>query len=514
MKRTFLDKLVGFISPSAESRRIQARIRTEMNLRAYDISKSFPTSDWVSAYSASSNKDTKNAIEPGRNKARSLAQNNPYALKAENVIVNETVGTGIVPNITGRNKSQTKKLEELWKQWGETTLCDYEGQQNFYGLQALALRSTVNAGEGLALKRTLPDGSIKIKLIEPDFIVTNKDEQNIYQGIELDGEGNKLKYHLYVAHPGDRNASDKTFTLPPSSILHVYKKERAGQLRAVTWAHAIVEKIHDFEEMQGATLIGRKLQACFAGVITTNGSDAVMSAADLKAKRQAEMDMQPGTWKYLNQGEDVKSLNPPSVDGYAEFNRETLRAIANGYGISYEALTGDYSQSNYSSSRMGHLQMRKNIEAWRWNMFIPQFCDPAFKWFLEWASRNGAGDTSKVRVDWVAPAFQMIDPSKEVASLQREVRSGFKSYKYACKELGLDPEQTLLEIQEFNQKFDDMKLVLDIDPRRLSQQGQAQSADPLAPKSENQNPGEEEGITEDAESNKEDASEESASSES
>lgn len=496
MKRTILDKIIGTFSPEAELRRMNARVRTEMSLRAYDISKSFPTSDWVSAVSASSNKDTKNAIEPGRNKARSLAQNNPYALKAENVIVNETVGTGIVPNIKGRNKSQTKKLEELWKQWGETTLCDYEGQNNFYGLQSLALRSTVNAGEGLGVKRTLLDAN-KIQLLEPDYIVTKKDEQNVYQGIELDGQGLKTKYHLYAAHPADRNASDKTYSLPASDVIHVMKRERAGQLRAVTWAHAIVEKLHDFEEMQGATLIGRKLQACFAGVITTNGSDSLMAPADLKAKRQAEMEMQPGTWKYLAQGEDVKSLNPPGVDGYAEFNRETLRAVANGYGISYEALTGDYSQSNYSSSRMGHLQMRKNIEAWRHNMFIPQFCEPAFKWFLEWASRNGAGDVSKVTATWVAPAFQMIDPSKEVASLQREVRSGFKSYKNAVLELGMDPEQTLLEIQEFNQKFDDMKLVLDIDPRRMSQQGQAQATDPLAPKTENIE--EEEGTTEDVE---------------
>ncbi len=484
MKRTFLDKAIGFFSPSAELNRIRERIRIEAYFRAYDVSKTFPQSDWTSTSGNSANADTKAAIAPGRNKARSLAQNNPYSLKATNVVVNETVGFGIVPNITGTKKGQVKRVKELWNQWGNTPLCDFDGRNNFSGLQRLALKATVIDGESLALKRAT-EKAICLKIIEADFIATDKDLGKVYQGIELDDQGKKKKYHIYKAHPGERDATTQTQEIDPFNLIHLFRQERPGQLRGVTWAHAVVEKLKDFDDMQYATLVARKVQACFAGVITTNASEAVIDPATLKLKRQAEMELQPNTWKYLSPGEDVKSLTPPPVDGYADFNRETLRAIANGYGISYESLSGDYSQSNYSASRMGHLQMRKNIEEWRWQMLIPQFCEPAFGWFLEWASAKGAGSLEElkknIKVEWVPPAYSMIDPTKEISSLQTEVRAGFKSYKTAVLELGLDPEKVLAEIAEYNQKVDELKIVLDSDPRRVSQQGQAQSSDPLTP---------------------------------
>jgi capsid protein len=73
----------------------------------------------------------------------------------------------------------------------------------------------------------------------------------------------------------------------------------------------------------------------------------------------------------------------------------------------------------------------------------------------------------------------MIDPAKELQSLQREVRAGFKSYPSALIELGQDPEEVLEEFVEWNKKFDAAKVTFDSDPRRMSQQGLAQNTDTL-----------------------------------
>ncbi len=515
MKRNLLDRVIGFFSPEAEQRRMLARATIELNTRAYDIAKTFPVSDWTTANKNSANKETKDAIEPGRNKARSLDQNNPYAQKATNVIVSEVVGYGIHANITGKNNTQTKKLKAAWKMWAESTNCDYEGQQNFYGLQSLVMRSVVISGEGLAKKFVDKTGP-KIQLLESDFLNAKKDEGLVTQGIELDSNGRRTKYHLYKTHPGDKNPSDETLTVPAADVLHVFKKERPGQVRGVTWFHAVAEKMKDLDDFQYASLVRQKVQACFAAFITTSGNDAMVDAATLKLKRQAEFNLQPSTVRYLNQGEDIKFASPAQSNGYDAFNRETLRSIASGLGISYESLTGDFSQSNYSSSRMGDIRMRKNIEHWRWNMLIPQFCEPAFRWFLEYAKIQGLltdDDLLKgnVKVAWVAPAFSIIDPSKEILSLQREVRSGFKSYKEACTELGRDPDQVLEDVVEYNKKFDDMKISFDIDPRRMSQIGFAQAGDSLkllSPDAANLQvkTEEEEGTTDESKDNPEDAS--------
>lgn len=478
MKSTFLDRLIGLVSPSAEARRLRARAEIELAKRAYDIASMPSTSDWISANANSANSETKNAIAPGRQKARALVQNNPYATKAVNVVVANTIGPGIMANIKARTKTQEKKLQELWLQWAETTACDYEGRQNFYGLQSLAMRAAVESGEALAKFPFTKDGP-KIQLLESDFIDTSKDEGRIVQGVELDEAGRRVAYHLFETHPGDRFAVTKTIRVPADEVAHVYKQERPGQVRGVTWAHAVVEKLKDFDDYQHATLIRQKVAACFAGFVTTNGGDSLVDAATLKEKREAEFQMSPGSWRYLGQNEDIKFASPPPAEGYSEFSRETLRAVAAGFGVSYESLSGDYSQSNYSSSRMGHIEFRRNIEAWRWQMFIPQFCEPAFKKFLKWAAMQGVA-TDGVTVKWVPPAHSMIDPTKEVESLKKEVRSGFKSWGEALQELGRDPDETLTEIKSWNEKFDAAEVVLDTDPRRMSQVGLAQSSDPLS----------------------------------
>ncbi len=477
MKPTFLDRFIGLFSPEAELRRIRARTKTDLTLRAYDVAKTFNSSDWTSANGSSANAELKAAIKPGREKARSLVQNDPYGRKAVSVIVNETVGAGIIPKIQARTKRQSKELNKLWKQFAETSKCDFDGRHNFYGLQALALRATVESGEGLGIFRLEADG-LKIQLLESDHIATDKDTGNSVQGINFDSSGRRVSYILYKKHPGDAVTNQETVEISVTNITHVYLQERAGQVRGITWAAAVVEKMNDFKDYQATTLIRQKIAACFTAFVTTSGSDSLLSAADLKEKRENEYAMEPATVKFLNQGEDVKIANPPGVDGYAEFNRESLRAIAAGFGISYEALTGDYSQSNYSSSRLGQIQMRRNIDMWRWNLLIPQFCDPYFTKFLEWAKLRGV-DVKDVTVQWVPPANIMIDPTKEVKALREEVRAGFKTYGQAVREQGLDPEETLVEIAEWNKRFDDLKLTFDSDPRRLSNVGFAHPSETL-----------------------------------
>lgn len=469
MKRHTLDRFIGFFSPAAEAKRAMARFNLE---RAYDVAKTYKTSDWISSTNSSANAELKNAIGPGRQKARALVQNNPYAIKALNVIVNETVGTGIKLQLSGPSRS-TKELSKLWSEWAESTSCDFEGKSDFYALQSLMMKSVVESGEGLGLKEFAVDGTPKIKLLEPDHLDSQTDSGDVVQGVELKN-GIPSKYHIFKVHPGDRFASTEKVILDASKVLHAFKKDRIGQVRGITWYHGVVEKLKDFDDFQYSTLIGRKIAACLVGAITTNGNDSLANAADLKAKRESENLMQPGQWRYLAPGESVQFSSPPKADGYSDFNRETLRAVASGLGVSYESMTGDYSQSNYSSSRMGHIQMHKNVEAWQWNIIVPHFCEPSFQMFLTWAKTRGI-DTKDIKHEWVPQAFSMIDPEKEIAAMKAEIRNGLTSYGAAVLSRGYDPEKTLLDIEKWNKEFDTKGIALDIDPRKLSQAGLAQA---------------------------------------
>lgn len=493
MKPTLMDRFIGWVSPTAGLRRVRARATQEMALRAYDAAKTYASSDWISAQNTSANAEIRGAQTTLREKSRDLGRNNPYAVRALNVIVSNVVGPGIKCTVKGRNKTQTKTLQKLWDDLAYSSKCDAEGRNDFCGLQALAMRTLVESGDVLGL-RQIDEYSPRVKLLESDFIATVKDQgPKQIQGIEVDTSGKRTKYHLYKSHPGDRDFSLETFTVNASDLIHAYRQERTGQLRGVPWSHAVIETLKDFADYQNATLVRQKIAACFAGFITTAGNDSFLSATELQARRESEMQLKPGMFRYLNPGEDLKLASPPGVDGYADFTRESMRAVAAGYGISYEAMTGDYSQVNFSSGRMGHIEFRRNIDSWRWNILIPFFCDPYFQWFLEWARLRGH-DTTEVFAEWTPPAHTMIDPSKEIAADKEAVMAGFKSRSRVIRENGDDPEMVLAEISEERKAAEALGLKFDTD---------------TPSEAEEVSPDEEE---ESAKKNKEDAPDESYSS--
>jgi lambda family phage portal protein len=478
MKRTFLDKLIGAFSPEAELKRLRARGRTEFLQRSYDAAFSYKTDDWRSATKGSANSETQGAQETLRAKGREAIRNNPYAGRAVSAIVSNTVGAGIVPNIKAKSRLQKKKITEAWKKWAETPRCDSQGKHNFYSMQALALRSVIESGEILTLKEINSGVGHQLRLLESDYIVSTKqtlgnknNDDRIIQGIRVDKNGRPVSYYLYETHPGDLRVSLKELEVDKSRICHVYRQDRPDQLRGVSWFHPVIRTLNDFNEYQQATLIGRKVSACFAAFITVNDADSTLSASDLLAKREAENMLAPGNIRYLNQGENVQIASPPAVQGYDEYCRQTLRAIASGMGITYEALTSDYSQVNFSSGRMGHLEFRRNVEHWRWSMLIPQFCEPAFEHFLQWCQFSEGIPVEGVTCEWVPPAWSMIDPTKEIAAMSDAVRSGLITFPKAVLELGYDPEQHLSEISENNKRLDELEIILDSDPRKTTKAG-------------------------------------------
>jgi lambda family phage portal protein len=478
MKLTLLDKIIGAVSPKAQVERLKARGQVEFLKRSYDAASKFSTDDFRSATAGSANAETRGAQTTLRNKGRDAVRNNPYAGKGLATIVSNTVGSGIVPNIKAKSKLQTKRLTEAWKKWGETTLCDSQGRHNFYSMQALALRSIAESGEILALKEINSGVGHQLRMLESDFIVTSKDDsgsrtsnEKIIQGVKLDNVGRVKSYYLYESHPGETRSSTRELEIGREKVIHSFRQDRPDQVRGVSWFHPVIRQLADFNEYQQATLINRKVSACFTAFVTTNDTDNTLSASDLIAKREADNMLSPGQIKYLGQGESVEMASPAAISGYDEYCRQTLRSIASGLGVTYEALTSDYSQVNFSSGRMGHIEFRRNVEMWRWSMLIPQFCEPAFRHFLEWAKLSEGIPTDGVYCEWVCPSWALIDPDKETSAVVKQLRNGLTSRPKAVIELGSDPTQLNQEISESNKELDRLGIILDSDPRKTTQAG-------------------------------------------
>ena len=69
----------------------------------------------------------------------------------------------------------------------------------------------------------------------------------------------------------------------------------------------------------------------------------------------------------------------------------------------------------------------------------------------------------------------MLNPREDIAAAVSRVRSGFASWSDVIREHGNDPDVVAEEIAADFARFDELGLVLDIDPRRVAQSGQQQT---------------------------------------
>lgn len=488
------DRFLISLAPNFGLRRVRARAAAQHMMRHFEAaSVGRRTSGWSRLASDANSAASGPALAYLRAQARDLVRNNPWALHGLDVIETNTVGWGIRPKANGRN---AKRVMELWKQWGETKQCDAAGQLTFYGLQGLIMRAVAESGEVLIRRRMrrLGDGlaiPLQLQVLEPDYIDTSIDGikgpsgGDIIQGVEFDMIGRRVAYWLFDQHPGGRSlVSPQSRRIPADSILHVFKIGRPGQVRGPSWFAPVDVRLHEFDSYEDATLVKQKIAACMTAFVTDMDGEVSAIGRPGAGKNGELLDqMEPGMIMSLPPGRDVTIANPPQTNDFQSFSTTALRGIAAGLGITYEDLTGDYSQVNYSSARMGRLAHQANVHKWRWNMLIPQFCAPAWQWMLDALSLAGE-DVDAAPASWTPPPMPMLDPDKEGAAASKAVRTGQMTLDEMVREQGFDPEEHWQEYAESFKRIDNLGIVLDSDPRKTNASGQQQQQPAAAPSSD------------------------------
>jgi lambda family phage portal protein len=453
------------------------------------------TANWNRAR-ADANVASGPALADLRAHARDLVRNNSWARNGKRTIRDNTVGWGIQPKAVDAG-AQGPAIGSLWKRWAESTDCDADGRLTFYGLQKLIMSEVAEAGEVLVRRRMRQkrDGlpiPMQLQVLEADFIDTmrngiqGQEGGPIIHGVEFDAIGRRVAYWLFDKHPGSNLVGTSAISkrVTASDIAHIYEVERAGQVRGISWYSPAIVSLKDFDEFEDSTLLRQKIAACFAGFVTDYDGEAGGLIGQATTDPQAQPGdapietLEPGMIMKLPPGKQITFAVPPGApdDGFSE---RTLRRIAAGLGVTYEDLTGDYSQVNFSSARMARLKHWSHVAGWRWDMLIPQFCDPAWRWAMDAATIAGSiqmPDGVAPLAQWTPPPMPMIEPDKEGLALQRMVRSGAMTPSEMVREQGYDPETHWQEFKDDLDKLDELGIVLDCDPRKVSQTGQTQKA--------------------------------------
>lgn len=482
MKPNLLDRAIAQVSPSWALRRMQYRHAVALFEGA---SKGRRTRHWKTPDS-SIQADTRRGLSVLRARSRHLGQNNAYAAAAHRELPANMVADGITPHVNLPDPDLRKPGETLIKEWFDTTACDYDGRHNFYGIESLVARTVVEAGECLVRRHRRPgpmsDIPLQLQVLEPDHIDTMKDGVTttgggiIIQGVEFDSAGRRIAYWLFDSHPGDQHYTMsplKSRRIPATEIAHVFRVDRAGQVRGVPWSAPVIIRMRDFDEYEDAQLTRQKIAACFS-VFIHPGDQFGQAAAVTDDERLLPERVEPGMIELLPDGKDVTFANPPGVHGYGEYSTITLHEIATGIGVPYSVLTGDLSRVNFSSGRMGDRAFARNVKQWQHNMLIPQLCQPVERWFND-AIVTARKLPAPVPFRWSPPRRELTDPAREIPALRDAARSGQITQPELVRQNGYDPDDFLREIQDWNRRMDEMGVVLDSDPRKVSGAGLTQA---------------------------------------
>lgn len=488
MGDNILERAIGFFSPSWGLKRSASRAALEvMNERRFEgVGRGDRWRNWRRP-----NTGPKTATTPYltdlRRTSRDLVRNNPWAKNAVEVIVNNTVGYGIEGVPCGwdelpTTKARAKKLESLWQRWADSTQCDITGRHDLAGLQALALREIVESGEVLIRRvwvrknghKSVP---LKLQVLESDYLDTTMDSvtlqngNNVNGGIEYNAHGAPVAYYIWQDHPGDETAFSrgyKSVRIPATEIIHAFDTKRAGQGRGFPWGAAAIKRLKDFDDYEDAQLIRQKIASCFSIFIhdSAAGQTGLMGGND----KPPIDSLSPGLIETLPPGKNITFAQPPGTHNYSEYSRTLLLGVAAAFGVTYEALTADYSGVNFSSGRMGWLEMGRNVARWQSDLMQVQILQRVDSWFMEAAEISGY-DVADLYLKWMPPKREMIDPTREIPAAIKGLRAGLTSLPRLHAQMGQDVAEVLEEIADTNKVLDKLNITLDSDPRRTNAEG-------------------------------------------
>lgn len=430
------------------------------------------TKGWA-ATSSSGNAALLMDIKTLRNRSRDLRRNNPYAAAVCDEWTSNVVGEGIKVLFRSKSRSKEKDIQKKWDEWSKK--CSFSDDMSFSRLQKLVFDSFVESGEVLIRRRTDSSKDIfpmSLQVMECDHIDDSFSDVSTKSGIKYDNRSRRVSYRLFKEHPGEIDTilgtNNETVDVPADQILHVFDCKRPGQQRGAPILAPVIIRNRSLDEYEDAQIVRQKVGACFSAFVHDQ------TGTELEEDDSSEGDfgdkIEPGRIDILPDGKTVSFSNPNIPDNYKEFTSVNLRSIASGTGHTYENITGDYSQTNFSAGRMGHLKFQRRVRSFQKFILRDMFLDPIVSDFLEYIALTGM-NTKDVTVSYVTPRVEMIDPTKEIPMLESEVRAGFKTHEEVVASYGKDPDSHYENYASNLEKMNKLELNYDTNPNLKKKNG-------------------------------------------
>ena len=370
--------------------------------------------------------------------------NDPYARRGVDIAVSSLHGVGFRPRPGHPDAAMRKRLVQLYD--GFNPIADVTGRTSLDGLARQACRNLVVRGEAFIRLVVHPDFQqlpLRLQGLDPrvvDFDLTRHEvgRPEIENGIELDPWGRPVAYHLR------QDDGYSTVRVDAGEIIHVADAFAVGLRRGVSWLAPVLLRLHELDQYEDAALVRSRVANLLVGVLTDPDGEG-LGVTGSTASGTPMGAMAPGTILTAPPGKGIEFSKPPETAGYSDFVKAHLRGIAAGLGLTYEQLSADYSDVNFSSARAALIEHRRWVEQVQYTVLIPQLYQPIWERFVRTAAIAGLLPIDELddllRVDWLPPRFDYVNPTDEVEADIAAIGAGIKSREQVIAERGWDIEQ-------------------------------------------------------------------------
>jgi lambda family phage portal protein len=463
-------------------------------------------------------------------RSRDSLRNDAYVASGRSIHQDSIVGDMFMLN--AKPSGLTLGLDEVWEKefqeevetkftlWAESpnNWMDASRMNTLTSMVRLVVGLLAGSDEVLATAEWMRDGrpyNTAVQMVDIDRLSTPMGQWNnefMRGGVERDRFGAPIAYNIRTRHPADFGM----FSIIPSwkrvpirkpwgrlQVIHIIEQLRPDQTRGISAMVSALKEIRITKKFRDTVLQNAVMNASFAATIESDlPGESVF--AQLGGGNLDEVAMRDAIEHYATSymgaiaeyGKDAKNM---ALDGVkiphlfpgtklqmrpagpggplgSDFEKSLLRYIASALGVSYEQLSKDYSQTNYSSIRAAvnetgkHMRSRKKFGADR-------FASAVFRLWLEEAFNKGDITSMSAKAppfyeglnadaytqcDWIGAGRGQVDELKETQAAIQRILFGLSTWEDELGRFGKDWRKVFAQIQREQEERNQRKILQNV----------------------------------------------------
>lgn len=376
------------------------------------------------------------------------------------------VGTGIYPIPATQWADLNEQIEHLFWRFAEGV--DPSRSMSLRQSQGLFLDEVHTVGDCLAHYPAVEAwngfaAGPAIELLDTDqldigFNSRGNNGNEIRQGVEYDKAKRVVAYHVLTEHPADGNGTVTVSAIrgdrrriPATDARLGFMHNRVGQVRGVPAFVAVVQTGRTISNFQGAALKQAMLAASYGvyftglrGPISPDGDEGLtdFDGNPITTFDGAQLGSLPENAKL-----QVASPNVPAP-AHQSMLKVLMAQFAAGAGEGYSRITGDYSQTTFSSERSSRLDIRKGNrekQEFVWHAHTRPYYERLIAWGILTGTITLTAEQTQAWLDdprsmyactVVWPGEEWVNPSQEAAADKIALECGAKSLPEICAARG------------------------------------------------------------------------------